>query len=89
MRLTQFNKARDFMSNVFSLAKLKVGQIAEIVELKENGKTIVMSEKLGIAKGMSIIVLQQAVDWLVQVGTNQIILSKDMLNNIKVKLANI
>ncbi|NLT96003.1 MAG: ferrous iron transport protein A [Clostridia bacterium] len=77
------------MSNVFSLAKLKVGQIAEIVELKENGKTIVMSEKLGIAKGMSIIVLQQAVDWLVQVGTNQIILSKDMLNNIKVKLANI
>lgn len=77
------------MSHVFSLAKLKVGQIAEIVELKENGKTITMSEKLGIGKGMSIIVLQQAVDWLVQVGSNQITLSKEMLNNIKVKLANI
>jgi Fe2+ transport system protein FeoA len=84
-----FDKERDFMSHVFSLAKLKVGQIAEIVELKENGKTITMSEKLGIGKGMSIIVLQQAVDWLVQVGSNQITLSKEMLNNIKVKLANI
>jgi Fe2+ transport system protein FeoA len=77
------------MSHVISLAKLKVGQIAEIVELKENGKTIFMSEKLGIAKGMSVIVLQQAVDWLVQVGANQIFLSKEMLNNIKVKVANI
>ncbi|MFZ7102346.1 MAG: FeoA family protein [Peptococcaceae bacterium] len=80
------------MSKVFSLAKLKAGQIGEIVELKENGKTILMSEKLGIAKGMSVIVLQQAVeavDWLVQVGYNQITLSKEMLNNIKVKLVNI
>ena len=77
------------MSHVISLAKLKVGQIAEIVELKENGKAIFMSEKLGIAKGMSVIVLQQAVDWLVQVGANQIVLSKEMLNNIKVKVANI
>ena len=77
------------MSHVFSLAKLKIGQIAEIVEMNENGKTIVMHEKLGIAKGMSVIVLQQAVDWLVQVGSNQITLSKEMLNNIKVKVANI
>jgi len=77
------------MSHVFSLAKLKIGQIGEIVELKENGKSIIMSEKLGIAKGMSVIVLQQAVDWLVQVGYNQITLSKEMLNNIKVKVANI
>ncbi|MDN5323874.1 MAG: FeoA domain [Clostridia bacterium] len=80
------------MSKVISLAKLKVGEIGEIVELKENGNTILMSEKLGIAKGMSVIVLQQAVeavDWLVQVGYNQISLSKEMLNNIKVKLVNI
>ncbi|KJS84353.1 MAG: hypothetical protein JM58_10940 [Peptococcaceae bacterium BICA1-8] len=77
------------MSNVFSLAKLKIGQIGEIVELKENGKTTIMSEKLGIAKGMSVIVLQQAVDWLVQIGSSQITLSKEMLNNIKVKVANI
>ncbi|MDK2824304.1 MAG: hypothetical protein PWP71_2222, partial [Clostridia bacterium] len=49
------------MSKVISLAKLKVGEIGEIVELKENGNTILMSEKLGIAKGMSVIVLQQAV----------------------------
>ncbi|MFZ5942723.1 MAG: FeoA family protein [Bacillota bacterium] len=80
------------MSQVFSLAKLKVGQIGEIVELKENGQTTLKSEKLGIAKGMSVIVLQQAVeavDWLVQVGYNQITLSKEMLNNIKVKVVKI
>ncbi|MGI6224871.1 MAG: FeoA family protein [Peptococcales bacterium] len=77
------------MSHVFSLAKMKIGQIGEIVELKENGKINNMSEKLGIAKGMSVIVLQQTVDWLVQVGSNQITLSKEMLNNIMVKVANI
>ena len=56
--------------------------------MKENGKTIYVHEKLGIAKGMYVIVLQQAVEaveWLVQVGYNQIF-KKDMLNNIKVKL---
>lgn len=77
------------MSEIISLAKLKVGQIGEIVEMKENGKTIYVHEKLGIAKGMYVIVLQQAVEaveWLVQVGYNQIFLKKDMLNNIKVKL---
>jgi len=82
----------DFMSEIISLAKLQVGEIGEIVELKENGKSISMCEKLGIAKGMSVIVLQQAVeavDWLVQVGSNQIFLGKDMLNNIKVKLVSI
>jgi len=80
------------MSEIISLAKLQVGEIGEIVELKENGKSISMCEKLGIAKGMSVIVLQQAVeavDWLVQVGSNQIFLGKDMLNNIKVKLVSI
>jgi len=80
------------MSKIISLAKLQVGQIGEIVELKENGNIISMSEKLGIAKGMSVIVLHQAVeavDWLVQVGYNQLSLSKEMLNNIKVKLVSI
>lgn len=77
------------MSHIFSLAKMQIGQIGEIVELRENDKNILLSERLGIAKGMSVIVLQQAVDWLVQVGSNQITLSKEMLNNIMVKVANI
>lgn len=73
------------MSEIFNLAKLKVGQIGEVAELKEES----LVHKLGIAKGMSIIVLQQAVDWLVQVGYNQILLSKDTINKINVKHANV
>ena len=38
---------------------------------------------------MSVIVLHQAVEWLVQVGYNQISLNKEMLNKIKVKVASI
>ncbi|SMB92224.1 FeoA domain-containing protein [Desulfonispora thiosulfatigenes DSM 11270] len=73
------------MSEIFSLARLKVGQIGEIVELKEEA----LVHKLGIGKGMSVIVLQQAVDWLVQIGYNQLFLSKDTLNKIHVKEVNV
>ena len=76
------------MSEIFKLSKLKVGQVGEIVELNEDG----LIHKLGISKGMSVIVLHQAVEaveWLVQIGYNQVFLNKDMLNKIKVKLASI
>lgn len=73
------------MSEIFSLARLKVGQIGEIVELKEEE----LVTKWGIGKGMSVIVLQQAVDWLVQIGCNQLLLNKETLNKIHVKEANV
>lgn len=69
------------MGEIFNLAKLKVGQIGEIVELKEEQ----LVHKFGIGKGMSVIVLQKAVDWLVQVGYNQVVLTKDMVQKIMVK----
>ena len=71
------------MSKIFRLSKLKIGQVGEIVELNEEA----LINKLGINKGMSVIVLHQAVEWLVQVGYNQISLNKEMLNKIKVKVA--
>lgn len=75
----------DVVSEIFSLARLKTGQIGEIVELKEEE----LMYKLGIGEGMSVIVLQQAVEWLVQIGYNQLLLNKETLNKINVKEVNV
>lgn len=68
------------MVEIMNLSKLKEGVVAEIVESEDT-----LFNLLGIAKGMSVIVLQKTVDWLVQVGYDQLILKEDMVKKIKVK----
>lgn len=67
------------MAEAISLKQLGIGELAEIVELDES-----CENQFGIDKGMSVVVLQKAVEWLVQVGYNQISLTRDMLERIKV-----
>ncbi len=72
------------MVEVIDLSRLKEGVVAEIVESEET-----LFHLLGITKGMSVIVLQKTVDWLVQVGYDQLLLNEDTVKKIKVKTVNI
>lgn len=72
------------MVEVVRLNKLREGVVAEIVEAEE-----ALFGLLGIAKGMSVIVLQRTVDWLVQVGYDQLVLNEETASKIKVKMVNI
>ena len=72
------------MVEVMDLSRLKEGVIAEVVEAEET-----LFQVLGITKGMSVIVLQKTVDWLVQVGYDQLELKEDVVKKIKVKTVTI
>lgn len=72
------------MAEIISLSNLKEGVVAEIVEMEEQFYNV-----FGIGTGMSIIVLQKAVNWLVQVGYHQIMMNEDNINKIKVKTVNV
>lgn len=72
------------MVEIINLSKLKEGVVAEIVEAEE-----ALFHLLGITKGMSVIVLQKTVDWLIQVGYDQLVLNEDVVSKIKVKTVNI
>lgn len=72
------------MAEVMNLNRLKEGVVAEIVEAEE-----ALFNLLGITKGMSVIVLQKTVDWLIQVGYDQLVLKEDDVRKIKVKTVNI
>ncbi|NCC81156.1 MAG: hypothetical protein EOM04_02660 [Clostridia bacterium] len=72
------------MVEVMNLNRLKEGVVAEIVEAEE-----ALFHLLGITKGMSVIVLQKTVDWLIQVGYDQLLLKEDVVSKIKVKTVNI
>ncbi|MDD4342820.1 MAG: hypothetical protein PHH19_00435 [Eubacteriales bacterium] len=72
------------MVEVINLNRLKEGVVAEIVEAEE-----ALFHLLGITKGMSVIVLQKTVDWLIQVGYDQLLLKEDVVSKIKVKTVNI
>jgi len=73
------------MSEYFELSGLKLGEIGEIVELVEIEEEASLTEKLGIAVGMPVIVLQKAAAWLVQIGGNQMFLGQEVLRNIIVR----
>jgi len=72
------------MVEVMNLDRLKEGVVAEIVEAED-----ALFHLLGITKGMSVIVLQKTVDWLIQVGYDQLTLKEDVVSKIKVKTVNI
>lgn len=72
------------MVEVINLNSLKEGVVAEIVEVEE-----ALFHLLGITKGMSVIVLQKTVDWLIQVGYDQLVLKEDVVSKIKVKTVTI
>lgn len=72
------------MVEIINLSKLKEGVVAEIVEAEE-----ALFHLLGITKGMSVIVLQKTVDWLIQVGYDQLVLKEEVVSKIKVKTVNI
>ncbi len=72
------------MVEVMNLNRLKEGVVAEIVEAEET-----LFHLLGITKGMSVIVLQKTVDWLIQVGSDQLFLKEDVVSKIKVKTVNV
>lgn len=68
------------MNDMIKLSKLKEGVLAEIVDAEE-----ALFNLTGIARGMSVIVLQKTVDWLVQVGADQLFLKEDVVNKIMVR----
>lgn len=68
------------MSDKIELSKLKEGVLAEIVDAEE-----ALFNLMGITRGMSVIVLQKTVDWLVQVGADQLFLKEDVVSKIIVR----
>ncbi len=72
-------------NNVFSectLADLPVGDLAEIVAIDD---TESIFEQIGAHVGMSVVVLKKAVASLIQVGSGQIEVPLEMLDQIRVK----
>lgn len=72
------------MSEIVNLIDLPVGQLGEIVELAEEQQTDIF-QKFGAAAGMSVMILHQAVEWLVQIGYTQMHMNGEYLQKIKVK----
>lgn len=72
------------MAEIMSLIDLPTGQLGEIVELSAEHQHDIF-QQYGADKGMSIVVLNKAVDWLVQIGYNQVFMAKEHLQRIKVR----
>ena len=74
------------MSKVVNLLEFPLGELGEIVELEHHK---VMFDQFGASPGMSVVILHQAVEWLVQIGYTQVTMGKEYLQKIKVKPASI
>ncbi len=72
------------MAEVMNLIDLPTGQLGEIVELAAEHQHDIF-QQYGADKGMSVVVLNKAVDWLVQIGYNQVFMAKEHLHRIKVR----
>lgn len=72
------------MAEVMNLIDLPVGQLGEIAELPAEHQTDIF-QQFGADTGMSVVVLHKAVEWLVQIGYNQVFMGKEYLHQIKVR----
>ncbi len=73
-----------FMQDILTLQELPMGQMGEIVSLSEEHQNAIYHE-LGAGVGMTVMVLQKAVNWLVQIGYSQVDVGSNYLQHIKVK----
>ena len=73
-----------FMQDILTLQELPMGQMGEIVSLSEEHQNAIYHE-LGSGVGMTVMVLQKAVNWLVQIGYSQVDVGSNYLQHIKVK----
>lgn len=73
------------MSQIMPLLEFPEGELGEIVSLEDND----IFERYGAHVGMSIVILHKAMEYLVQVGYNQILLGQEQLRKIQVKLASL
>ena len=71
------------MAEIMRLLDFPEGELGEIVSIED----ATLAEKVGADIGMSIIILQKAMESLVQIGYNQIHLGKEQLNKVTVKEA--
>ncbi len=69
------------MSQIMPLADFPEGELGEIVDLKDGD----IFEHYGAHVGMSIVILHKAMEFLVQIGYNQIHLGQEQLKKILVK----
>lgn len=74
------------MQDILTLQDLPLGQMGEIVSLSEEHQNAIYQE-LGVDVGMTVMILQKAVNWVVQVGYSQIDMGNKYLQHIKVKPA--
>ena len=72
------------MQDIVTLQELPLGQMGEIVLLSEEHQKAIYQE-LGAGVGMTVMVLQKAVNWLVQIGYSQVDVGSKYLQHIKVK----
>ncbi|MBS5334361.1 MAG: FeoA domain-containing protein [Firmicutes bacterium] len=72
------------MQDIVTLQELPLGQMGEIVSLSEEHQKAIYQE-LGAGVGMTVMVLQKAVNWLVQIGYSQVDVGSKYLQHIKVK----
>ena len=73
------------MSQIMPLLEFPEGELGEIVSLEDND----IFERYGAHVGMSIFFLHKSMEYLVQVGYNQILLGQEQLQKIQVKLASL
>ena len=71
------------MQDIVTLQELPLGQMGEIVSLSEEHQKAIYQE-LGAGVGMTVMVLQKAVNWLVQIGYSQVDVGSKYLQHIKV-----
>lgn len=74
------------MSKVVDLCDFPVGELGEIVDLEQDEAIF---HEFGASRGMSVVILHKAAQWLVQIGYTQVSMGWEYLNKIKVKPANI
>lgn len=74
------------MQDILTLQDLPLGQMGEIVSLSEEHQSAIYQE-LGAGVGMTVMILQKAVNWVVQIGYSQIDMGSKYLQHIKVKPA--
>ncbi len=69
------------MSQIMRLVDFPEGELGEIVDLEDSD----IFERYGAHVGMSIVILHKAMEFLVQIGYNQIHLGHEQLKKIFVK----
>lgn len=74
------------MSKVVDLYDFPMGELGEIVSLEQHDTIF---KEFGADLGMSIVILQKAAQWLVQIGYTQVSIGREHLKKIKVKPASL